>query len=179
MVLSSEVMYFLRLKSESVTHPVVSNSLGPLGLQPARFLCPWNSPGKNPGVDSHSLLQGDLPDPGIKPGSTSLQVDPLLSEPPGKSTFTGYQLHMLHGLNHVLITSCQWFIKVAQWQRSCLPSRRCGSIPGSGRSPGEGNGNHSSIPAWRMPWTEEPGRLQSMESETVRHDLLTEQQKNY
>ena len=32
-----------------------------------------------------------------------------------------------------------------------------GSIPGSGRSPGEGNGNHSSILAWKIPWTEEPG----------------------
>ena len=35
-------------------------------------------------------------------------------------------------------------------------------IPGLGRSPGEGNGNHSSILAWRIPWTEEPGELQSM-----------------
>ena len=34
------------------------------------------------------------------------------------------------------------------------------SIPGSGRSPGGGE-VHSSILAWRMPWTEEPGRLQS------------------
>ena len=31
------------------------------------------------------------------------------------------------------------------------------SIPGSGRSPGEGNGNHSSILAWEIPCTEEPG----------------------
>ena len=30
-----------------------------------------------------------------------------------------------------------------------------GSIPGLERSPGEENGNHSSIPAWRIPWTEE------------------------
>ena len=36
-----------------------------------------------------------------------------------------------------------------------------GSIPGSGRSPGEGNGNPS-ILAWRIPWTEKPGELQSM-----------------
>ena len=34
-----------------------------------------------------------------------------------------------------------------------------GSIPGSGRSHGEGNATHSSILAWRIPWTEEPGRL--------------------
>ena len=34
-----------------------------------------------------------------------------------------------------------------------------GSIPGSGRSPGEANGTHSSILAWEIPWTEEPGGL--------------------
>ena len=31
-----------------------------------------------------------------------------------------------------------------------------------GRSPGEGNGAHSSILAWEIPWTEEPGGLQSV-----------------
>ena len=36
-----------------------------------------------------------------------------------------------------------------------------GLIPGLGRSPGEGNATHSSILAWRIPWTEEPGRLHS------------------
>ena len=40
-----------------------------------------------------------------------------------------------------------------------------GSIPGSGRSPGEGTATHSSILAWELPWTEEPGRLQSMGSQ--------------
>ena len=40
-----------------------------------------------------------------------------------------------------------------------------GSIPRLGRSPGEGNGN-----AWKIPWTEEPGRLQSMASQRVGHD---------
>ena len=42
---------------------------------------------------------------------------------------------------------------------------RRGLIPGLGRSPGEGNGNHSSILAWRTSWTEEPGGLQSMGSQ--------------
>ena len=40
--------------------------------------------------------------------------------------------------------------------------RDVGLIPGSGRSPGGGHGNHSSVLAWRIPWTEEPGGLQSM-----------------
>ena len=73
-------------------------------------------------------------------------------------------------------------------------------IPGFGRSPGEGNGNplletwvqslgwedllekematHSSILGWRIPWTEEPGRLQFMESQRVGHHLATEQQQH-
>ena len=45
-----------------------------------------------------------------------------------------------------------------------------GSIPGSGRSPGVGNATHSSIPAWEIPWTEEPGGLQSVGSQKVRYD---------
>ena len=32
---------------------------------------------------------------------------------------------------------------------------------------------HSSILAWRIPWTEKPGRLQSMGSQRVRHDWVT------
>ena len=35
-------------------------------------------------------------------------------------------------------------------------------IPGSGRPPAGGNGNHSSILAWEIPWTEKPGGLQSV-----------------
>ena len=36
---------------------VVSDSLGPSGLYPARLLCPWDFPGKNTGVGCHFLLQ--------------------------------------------------------------------------------------------------------------------------
>ena len=64
----------------------MSDSLQPPELYPARLLCPWNSPGKNTALGSHSLLQGifptqgltrspvlftspgDLPDPGIGRG---------------------------------------------------------------------------------------------------------------
>ena len=43
------------------------------------------------------------------------------------------------------------------------------SIPGSGRFP-EGMAAHSSILAWRIPWTEEPGRLWSTGLQGVRND---------
>ena len=42
-----------------------------------------------------------------------------------------------------------------------------GSIPGLGRSPGEGNATHSSILPWRIPWTVELGELQSLGSQRV------------
>ena len=51
-----------------VSCSVVSDSLWPHGLQPARFLYLWNSPRKNTGVGSHSLLQGIFPTQGLNLG---------------------------------------------------------------------------------------------------------------
>ena len=45
-----------------------------------------------------------------------------------------------------------------------------GSIPETGRSPGEGNGNSLQYSCWKIPWTEEPGGLQSMGSQRVGHN---------
>ena len=45
------------MKSENVSPSIMSNSLLPYGLYPARLLCPWDFPGKNSGVGCHSLLQ--------------------------------------------------------------------------------------------------------------------------
>ena len=43
-------------------------------------------------------------------------------------------------------------------------------VPWLGRSPGGGHSNHSSILAWRIPWTEELGGLQSIGLQRVGHD---------
>ena len=45
-----------------------------------------------------------------------------------------------------------------------------GSIPRLGRSLEKGLATHSSILAWRIPWTDEPGGLQSKRSQRVRYD---------
>ena len=45
-----------------------------------------------------------------------------------------------------------------------------GLIPALGRSLEEEMAIHSSILAWTIPWTEEPGMLQSMGSQRIRHD---------
>ena len=47
--------------SKCVSHSVLSDSLRPM------LLCPWNSPGKNTGVGSHSLLQGIFLTWGLNP----------------------------------------------------------------------------------------------------------------
>ena len=48
-----------------------------------------------------------------------------------------------------------------------------------GRSPEGGNGNPLSNLAWEIPWTEEPGRQQSMGLQRVGHNLARKQQHPY
>ena len=55
------------------------------------------------------------------------------------------------------------------WDRNCKRLR----LPKTSAVSGEGSGTHSSALAWKIPWTEEPGGLQSMGSRRVRHDWVT------
>ena len=58
--------------------PTLCNPMDP--MEPAKLLCPWDSPGKNTGVS-----YPDLPNSGIKPASPVspvLQADSLPTEPP-------------------------------------------------------------------------------------------------
>ena len=81
-------------ENESESHLVVSDSLPLHGLY-----SPWNSLGQYTGVGSHSLFPGDLPNPGVKPRSPSLQADSLPAEPPGKPKNTGVgSLSLLQGI---------------------------------------------------------------------------------
>ena len=48
--------------------------------------------------------------------------------------------------------------------------RNMGSLPVSEKSPREGNGTHSGVLAWRIPWTEEPGGLRSIGSQRIGHN---------
>ena len=56
----------------------MSDSVQPHRRQPTRLLCPWDSPGKNTGVSSHSLLQGILPTKGSNPGLPHCRWIPYL-----------------------------------------------------------------------------------------------------
>ena len=62
-------------------------------------------------------------------------------------------------------------VKNLQERRSqCRRGKRCGFDSWVGEIPGGGRDNPLRILAWRVPWTEESGRLQSMGSQRVGHD---------
>ena len=63
---------------------IMSDSLKPHGLQPARLLCPWEFSRQEYWSGLSCPLPKDLPNPGTESTSPALQVDSLLSEPPGK-----------------------------------------------------------------------------------------------
>ena len=78
----------------SESRSVMSDSWQPHGLY-----SPWNSPDQNTGMGSLSPSPGDLPHPGIKPRSPTLQVDSFPAEPPGKPKNTGVgSLSLLQGI---------------------------------------------------------------------------------
>ena len=105
-----------------VTLPM-PNSLQTHGLEPARLLCPWDSPGNNTGVGCHFLPQRFFPtqesNPGIELRSLALQADSLLSEPLGKPMQQSYSMCVcvytcicvctyVHMCVHVYTHVCVW-----------------------------------------------------------------------
>ena len=62
------------------------------------------------------------------------------------------------------LSSCKGFPGGSSVKNLPANAGDMGSIPGLGRSPEAGMATHSSILAWRIPWTGEPGGVQSMGS---------------
>ena len=79
--------------------------------------------------------------------------------------------HLIHCLGASLVT--QLVKNLPAIQVTAHSAGDTGSIPGSGRSLKEETATHSSIFAWAIPWTAEPGGLQSMGLQRVGHDLAT------
>ena len=131
----------------------MSDSVRPHRRQPTRLPCPWDSPGKNTAVSCHFLLQCMK----VKSESAVIQSCPTLSDPmdcslPGSSIHGIFQAIELEMVCHRLLQYCTL---------ACIYMYR--------RLSGEGMATHSSILAWRIPGTEEPGGLPSMGSHRVGH----------
>ena len=91
--------------------------------------------------------------PRIKPASPALQVDSLPTEPPGKPTLyirTSLVAEMIKNQPEMWDT----FFRSLGWEDPLE----------------EGLATHSSILAWRIPWTEKLDGLQSMGTQRVGHD---------
>ena len=69
-----------------------------------------------------------------------------------------------------LIRASQVVLVIKNWPANSGDIRDLGLIPGLKDPLGKDMATHSSSLAWRIPWTEESGRLQSMELQRVRHD---------
>ena len=118
----------------------MSDSLRPCGLEePARLLCPWNSPDKNTGVGCHPVLQGILPTrdrtphvlcllhwqvgflPLVPPAAAAKSLhscpilcDPIDSSPPGSSVPGIFQAGTLEWV--AISFSSAW-----KWNHSVMP----------------------------------------------------------
>ena len=104
---------------------------------------------------------GDLPDPGKKPRSPALEADTLACEPQGS-------LILVLILNTLSLKK----ISLLAQRLKRLPPMRETWVRSLGREdPLEKEmATHSSILAWRIPWTEEPSRLQSMGLQRAKYD---------
>ena len=79
----------------------MSNSLWSLGPEPARLFSPWDSPGKNPGVGCHALLQGIFLTQGSNPHllcllywqAGSLPLDPRKTRMLEPNSLEPWQIH--------------------------------------------------------------------------------------
>ena len=97
-----------------LNHSVISESLQPCGLYTARLLCPWGFSRQEYWGRLSCPPSGDVPNPGIKPRSPTLQVDSLPSEPPGKPMNIGVSsLSLLQGV--FLTQDLNWGLLHGRW----------------------------------------------------------------
>ena len=110
-----------------------------------RRLCPWDFPGKNTGVGCCFLLQGIFSIHGVNPNFLHWQVDSLPLNHQGNCI----KVYGVINLVFNTLESLQSFMV----EKAMAP--------------------HPSTLAWKLPWTEAPGRLQSMGLLRVGHDWVS------
>ena len=113
-------------------------------LQPHRLYSPWNSSGQNTGVGSLSLLQ---------------EIDPTQGSNLGLLHCRWILYQLRHkGSPRILEWVSYSFSSGSSWPRNCI---------GVSFIAEKEMATHSSTLAWKIPWMEEPGRLQSMGPQRV------------
>ena len=181
----------------------MSKSVQPQRWQPTRLPHPWDSLGKNTGVGCHFLLQCMKVKSESEVAQSCLTLrDPMDCSPPGSSIHGIFQARVLEfkvgrwlTTEIILPPPTPCLICCKKMQSSIVSCWRSslsfiwtswvlliwGKEPESkvlwslGREDplDKEMATHSSILAWRIPWTEEPGGLQSTGLQRVRHDWAT------
>ena len=165
------------LMKESESRSVVSDSLWPHWLY-----SPCNSPGQNTGMSSRSFLQGIVPTQRSNLGL--LHYGLILSQLGHKGSpriLEWVAYHLSRGSsqpNNWTRASCNAGRFFTSWvTRASLVAQTVKSLPAMRQTWVQSLGweeplekemaTHSSILAWKIPWMEDPGRLQSMGSHGV------------
>ena len=168
-------------------------------LWPHRLYSPWNTPGQNTGVGSLSLLQGIFPTQGLKPGlwhcrqilyQLSHKGSPRILEWVAYPFSSGSSwprnqtgVSCIAGRFFANWVSCT--VKTARmvtcvlpwwlwwWKSSSVMQETWILSLGQEDHLEKEMATHSSVLAWRIPWTEDPGRPQSTGPHRARHDWGT------
>ena len=170
------------------SHSVVSDSSQLHGLQPTRLLCPWDFPGKSTGVGCHCLLRSMVLALGLSyiafitlryvPSlPTMLRVLMISVYWVMANAFSASFEMIIWYLSFSLLLLYSTLLDLWMLIYFCIRGKR---LPGMQetrvRSLGQEDplekemATHSSTLVWRIPWREEPGRLQSMGLQRVGHD---------
>ena len=172
-------------------------------LQHHGLYSPWNSLGQNTGVGSCSHLQGIFPTQGVNPGFLHCRRILHQLSHQGSTRITGVSsLSLLQHISPTQelnwgLLHCRWILYQLSYQgspdwhfshclytvRPSLVAQMVKNLPAKQEiwvwslgweDPLEKEmATHSSILAWKIPWTEEPDGLQSMGLYRVRHDRET------
>ena len=145
----------------------------------------WPHGCSSPGSSVHRILQarilewlpcpppGDLPDPGIQPKSPmspALAADSLpLCHLASPSLSTKFQIKREEKKYWIVYRTSQVEPVVKNLPANSGDTREVGLSPGPEDPLEEGMATHSSLLAWRIPWTEEPGGPRSTGSQRVRY----------
>ena len=144
-----------------------------LACQQRKFTC---HPASSPWMPGWSFLQASLGTWGVSHLDHLGYVNVL----PGRLSFLQHKLSVPWGRKSIAYLRNEWASLVAQWYRICLPTQEMQVQSLGQEDPLEKEmATLSSILAWEIPRTEEPGRLQSMGSQRVRHDLATKQPQQW
>ena len=150
-------------KKPMLSCSVMSDSLWPHGLQTARLLCPWDFSGKNTGEGCISFSSGSSR-PRDQSGISYISCLAggfFTTEPPGKSISKTWKQPKCLSIDGTVVKNLPL---MQETHKRCTFNLWVGKIPWAAMA------THSSILAWKIQWTEKPGRLQSMGLQSVGHD---------